>query len=148
MRLDCLVSRSVSNARINRARRTADRFKFSMKAALFALRLNELLCCSTSFRRAERLSFLGGNLIADAECHALSSWVDSIHLNDQPASRIIHPTFQSHNRGAAGDFFDGTRSGDITPGITRRARNVSSIQVLRMTLTPIAVGCMPLFGCP
>jgi hypothetical protein len=32
------------NARINRARRTADTDKFSIKAALFALRLNELLC--------------------------------------------------------------------------------------------------------
>ncbi len=27
-----------------------------------------------SFRRAERLSILGGNGIAEAECHVLSSW--------------------------------------------------------------------------
>jgi hypothetical protein len=36
-----------------------------MKAMLSRVGLNELLCCSSSFRRAERLSFPGGNLIAD-----------------------------------------------------------------------------------
>jgi hypothetical protein len=41
-------------------------------------------------------------LIADAECHVLSAWVDSTSIYIQPASRIIPSTMQSHNRGTAG----------------------------------------------
>jgi hypothetical protein len=91
-----------------------------MKATLFALRSNELLCCSSSIRRAERFSFLGSKLIADAECHVCSSWVDSTPIIVQPATRIIPLTFPSLNRGATGSFFDFMRSGDITPELTGR----------------------------
>jgi hypothetical protein len=83
-----------------------------------------------SFRRAARLNLSSDNLIADIECHVFSSRVDSIHINDQPASRIIHSILQSHNRGAAGDFLNCTRSGDITPELTGRGNNLETIQVL------------------
>ncbi len=73
-----------------------------------------------ALRRAERLSLLGDNAIADAECHVLSLWAASTRIDIQPASRIIHPTLQSHNRGAAGFNCEFMRSGDITPELTRR----------------------------
>jgi hypothetical protein len=58
-----------------------------MKIKLILLRLNELLCCSSLLRRAERLSFPGGNLIADIECHVFSFRVDPTHIHIQPAFR-------------------------------------------------------------
>jgi hypothetical protein len=89
-----------------------------MKDSLARVGLNELLCWSAMCRRAERLRVLGGNVIADAECHAFSCWVDSTRMTVQPATRIIPSTLHSHNRGAAGSFFDSMRSGDITPELT------------------------------
>jgi hypothetical protein len=52
------------------------------------VRLNELLCGSARFRRAERLHFLGDNVIAEIECHELLSWVDSTRIFIQPAIRL------------------------------------------------------------
>jgi hypothetical protein len=101
-----------------------------MTSMLIPLAFNELLCCSSFIRRAERRSFLGRNLIADSECHVLSAWVNSIGRNDQPAFRIIHTSATSFNRGAAGCFFDFMRSGDITLELTGRAYNAEVIQVL------------------
>src|SRR5947209_18789353 len=69
-----------------------------MKATLFALRLNELLCCSAMCRRDERLVFSIINVIADGECHLLSRWVDSTPMQIQPASRIIHSSLSIHQR--------------------------------------------------
>ncbi len=91
-----------------------------MKEMLSPFRLNELLCCSSYVRRAERLSFLCDNAIADAECHVLSSGVGSTLIHIQPASRIIHTSWMSFNRGAAGDNFVSMRSGDITLELTGR----------------------------
>jgi hypothetical protein len=90
-----------------------------MKAIQSALRFNELLCCSSSLRRAEHLHFLGDNVIAEIEFHVLPSRVDSTHIGHQPTSRILPSTLQSHDRGAAGVLFDCTRCGDITPELTR-----------------------------
>ncbi len=112
---------STPNARINRARTQPHYGQvLRMKAMLFALRLNELLCCSSCARRAERLLVSMSRVIADDHCHALASRDDSTCITLQPASRIIPSTLHQHNRGAAGDSFDFTRSGDITPELTRR----------------------------
>src|SRR5437868_2751361 len=48
---------------------------------------------------AERLQISISGLIADAECHVLSSWVDSTIIQIQPASRIIHISWMLFNRG-------------------------------------------------
>jgi hypothetical protein len=98
-----------------------------MKSKLIPLRFNELLCWSASVRRAERLSFPGGNLIADAECCVLSAWADSTRTTIQPTSRIIYSILQSHTRGASGINFVLMRSGDITLELTRAERAVHKI---------------------
>jgi hypothetical protein len=81
-------------------------------------------------RRAERLILAIGNVMADAECHVLSSWVDSTGITVQPVSRIIPPTLHAHNRGAAGINGESTRSADITLELTGRGDNTETIQVL------------------
>jgi len=97
-------------------------------------------------RRAERWMISSGNLIADVHCHVLSPRVDSTRIHIYPTSRLIHTTQMSYNRGAAGDNCESTRSGDITPELTRRAHNASSIQASRMTATLFAVGLNELLG--
>jgi hypothetical protein len=119
------------NARINRAARIHATYvaASNMKKMLSPLRFNELLCCSASFRRAERPTLSTGCVIADIECHVPSSWANFIRIKDQPTSRIIHSTLQSHNRGAVGDFVELTRSGDITPELTGRARTAGRFKL-------------------
>ena len=80
-------------------------------------------------------------MIANVECRALLSRADLTHMRIQPASRLTPSALQSHNRGAAGINRELTRSGDITPGITRRPK-----PLLVMKSSVSAVGCMPLFG--
>src|SRR5215210_836890 len=74
-------------------------------------------------------SFLTRSVIADAECHVLSSRVDSIHIHIPPVSRIIPSTLPPHNRGEAGINCEPMRSGDITPELTGRESTSNSIQV-------------------
>jgi hypothetical protein len=62
--------------------------------------------------------FLTCCAIADAQCHVLSSWVDSILIYIQPACRIIHTSWTSFNRGAAEINVELRRSADITQEIT------------------------------
>jgi len=96
-----------------------------MKATLSRVGLSDLLCGSSWLRRAERDFFLVRRVRADAECEVFTSWVDSTLTNIQSTSRLIHTISAAFNGGAAGNFVDSTRGGDITPGITRRAHNVS-----------------------
>jgi hypothetical protein len=92
------------------------------------------------------ICFLMSRVIADAEYHALSSWVDSICLHIQPAARIIHSIYQFINRGAAGGFFDFTRSGDITPELTGRESTSKSFK-FSMTIKLIPLRLNELLGC-
>jgi hypothetical protein len=93
-----------------------------MKAKLIPLRSNDLSCWSAFIRHAEQLILSSGNLIAEAHYDALSSRVDSTRITLQAASRIIHASHLSHNRGVAGDFLDFISSIDITPELTRYER--------------------------
>jgi hypothetical protein len=56
-----------------------------------------LLCWSASCRRAERHLFPMSRVIAEIECHALSSWVDATCPTFQPTSRIIHTSLLAFN---------------------------------------------------
>src|SRR5436305_6973385 len=90
-------------------------------------------------RRAEPVIHLTSHLIADARCHVFSNRVDSTLIQIQPAALIIHPTYQSINRGAARDKLSRTRSADITPELTGRARTAEMRQVSRIKATLFAL---------
>jgi hypothetical protein len=58
-----------------------------MREMLSRVGFNELLCWSAFLRRAERLILLSCDVIADDECHVLSSWVNPTLIHIQPAIR-------------------------------------------------------------
>jgi hypothetical protein len=71
-----------------------------------------------------------------------------IQLSFHSISRSHYPLkLESYSIEARrGDFVDSMRSGDITPGITRRDDRRIAKQVSRMKATLFAVGCMPLLA--
>jgi hypothetical protein len=72
LQLSCFVSEKRHIARIHLPDNNCAIAKFTMKAMLIPVGLNELLCCSAFVRRAERLSLLCGNVIADWKRHVFS----------------------------------------------------------------------------